>query len=85
MRDLPQPLTIANTCFKSGNTTSTMAAALRDPRLPVGSQSWIDQESNATSKIIQDEVDEFSFSARNEFEWLNDHMYRVVNEQKEEV
>lgn len=50
------------------------------PRLPVGSAAWIAEERTAALNIAHSEVDEFSFSARNEIDWLNEHMAEIFSE-----
>ncbi|KAI5868558.1 hypothetical protein GGS23DRAFT_36772 [Durotheca rogersii] len=55
-------------------------AAARRARLPVGSAPWISEERSSALQIVQSEVDEFSFSARNDFDWLNEHMAEVFSE-----
>ncbi|TWU76532.1 hypothetical protein ED733_007706 [Metarhizium rileyi] len=55
-------------------------AAMRGPRLQVGSAAWIAEERSAALQITQSEVDEFSYSARNELDWLNEHMAGIFNE-----
>ena len=55
-------------------------AAMRPPRLQVGSEAWISEERNAALQIVQSEVEEFSYSARNELDWLNEHMAGIFNE-----
>ncbi|OTA63735.1 hypothetical protein K449DRAFT_421818 [Hypoxylon sp. EC38] len=52
----------------------------RGARLPVGSASWISEERSSAMQIAQSEVEEFSFSARNDFDWLNEHMAEVFSE-----
>lgn len=54
--------------------------AMRGPRLAVGSKPWIGEERNAAAQISHSEVEEFSFSARNDFEWLNEHMASIFDE-----
>jgi len=54
--------------------------AMRGPRLAVGSRAWIEAERDSALHIVQAEVDEFSFSARNDFEWLNEHMAGIFGE-----
>lgn len=53
---------------------------MRGPRLQVGSASWIAEERASALHISQSEVEEFSFSARNELDWLNEHMAGIFNE-----
>ncbi|OAA61476.1 inner centromere protein [Cordyceps fumosorosea ARSEF 2679] len=55
-------------------------AAMRGPRLQVGSAPWIAEERSSALQIVQSEVEEFSFSARNEMEWLNEHMASIFDE-----
>ena len=55
-------------------------AAMRGQRLQVGSGAWIADERNAAFNIAQSEVEEFSYSARNELDWLNEHMAGIFNE-----
>ncbi|RYP71414.1 hypothetical protein DL771_004781 [Monosporascus sp. 5C6A] len=52
----------------------------RTARLPVGSAQWIAEERSSASQITESEVEEFSFSARNEFDWLNEHMAEIFSE-----
>ncbi|KAG7048558.1 inner centromere protein [Colletotrichum scovillei] len=55
-------------------------AAMRGTRVPIGSASWINEERTTALSIVQAEAEEFSFAARNEFDWLNEHMAGVFNE-----
>ncbi|KAG6234177.1 hypothetical protein E4U26_005913 [Claviceps purpurea] len=55
-------------------------AAMRAPRMQVGCTAWVVEERNAALQIAQSEVDEFSYSARNELDWLNEHMAGIFNE-----
>jgi hypothetical protein len=54
--------------------------AMRGPRVQVGSATWIAEERATAVDIAKSEADEFSFSARNDFDWLNEHMADVFNE-----
>lgn len=54
--------------------------AKRAPRLQVGSAAWISEERASALQIAQLEVEEFSYSARNEMEWLNEHMAGIFDE-----
>lgn len=54
--------------------------AMRGPRLQVGSAAWVAEERSCALHIAQSEVEEFSYSARNELEWLNEHMAGIFNE-----
>lgn len=55
-------------------------AAMRGPRLQVGSAAWIAEERSSALQIADSEVEEFTYSARNEFDWLNEHMAGIFNE-----
>ncbi|KAI0888913.1 uncharacterized protein GGS22DRAFT_64683 [Annulohypoxylon maeteangense] len=55
-------------------------AGPRRARLPVGSGPWISEERSSAMQITQSEVEEFSFSARNDFDWLNEHMADIFSE-----
>jgi hypothetical protein len=55
-------------------------AAFRGPRLQVGSATWLAEERSAAFRIVQQESEEFSYSARNELEWLNEHMAGIFDE-----
>ncbi|KAI1818026.1 hypothetical protein GGS20DRAFT_530693 [Poronia punctata] len=49
-------------------------------RLQVGSGQWIAEERSSAANIAQSEVEEFTFSVRNDFDWLNEHMAEVFGE-----
>jgi hypothetical protein len=49
-------------------------------RIQVGSASWIAQERTSALEIAQTESEEFGFSARNEVDWLNEHMAEIFSE-----
>ncbi|KAK1729509.1 inner centromere protein [Colletotrichum acutatum] len=55
-------------------------ATMRGTRVPIGSASWVNEERTTALSIVQAEAEEFSFAARNEFDWLNEHMAGVFNE-----
>ena len=57
-----------------------MAAMRGGPRVAVGSAAWIADERSTTLQMTKSEVEEFSFSARNELEWLNEHMAEIFSE-----
>lgn len=49
-------------------------------KMPViGSARWVQNEHDNAEQLIEQEVDEFGFSARNEFEWLNEHMADIFS------
>ncbi|KAF4587325.1 inner centromere protein [Ophiocordyceps camponoti-floridani] len=55
-------------------------AAMRGPRTKVGNPSWIADERSFALKIVGSEAEEFSYSARNELDWLNEHMAGIFDE-----
>ncbi len=57
-----------------------MAALRANSRFQVGSSTWIAEERNSALQIADAEVEEFTFSARNEFDWLNEHMAEIFKE-----
>jgi hypothetical protein len=46
-------------------------------RLPSGSAPWIVSEQSQINDLVAQEVEEFSFSVRNEMDWLNEHMAEI--------
>lgn len=57
-----------------------MAMRPGPPRQTVGSTAWCTEERSSALQIAQSEVEEFGYSARNELEWLNEHMADVFSE-----
>lgn len=47
--------------------------------VPVGSTQWIQDENRQISQFGIQEIEDFNFSARNEVEWLNEHMADIFN------
>ncbi|TKA77439.1 hypothetical protein B0A49_02331 [Cryomyces minteri] len=56
-----------------------MASLRSKSHLPIGSAQWVQNESDQANQFIGEEVEEFSFSARNEMEWLNEHMAEIFS------
>lgn len=48
-------------------------------QLPVGSAQWIQDENNEIARFGVQEVEDFTFSTRNEIEWLNEHMADIFS------
>ncbi|KAK2614312.1 hypothetical protein N8I77_001151 [Diaporthe amygdali] len=57
-----------------------MAMRPGPPRQPVGSTAWCTEERSSALQISRSEVEEFGYSARNELEWLNEHMADIFSE-----
>lgn len=53
---------------------------MRGPRHPIGAAPWIAEERTTALNIAQSEVEEFMFSAKNELDWLNEHMAEIFSE-----
>jgi hypothetical protein len=60
-------------------------AGPRAARLQVGSAPWTAEERSSAQQIADDEIEEFNFSARNDFEWLNEHMADIFSENQMSV
>ncbi|SPN99650.1 uncharacterized protein DNG_02502 [Cephalotrichum gorgonifer] len=54
--------------------------ATRGSRLAIGSTSWVSDERSAALQATVSEVEEFSYSVRNDFDWLNEHMAGIFDE-----
>lgn len=46
-------------------------------KIPVGSAPWIVSERRQASELVDQDVEEFGYSVRNEMEWLNEHMHEI--------
>lgn len=49
-------------------------AAPKNKAQSVASAQWVQSERDQARQFIDEEVEEFSFSVRNELEWLDEHM-----------
>lgn len=49
------------------------------PHIPIGSAQWIQDENEQIEVFRKQEVEDFAFSARNEIEWLNEHMADIFS------
>lgn len=56
-----------------------MAPVRFEKQTSVGSLQWVRDERQQAEAFIAQEVEEFAFSARNEIEWLNEHMAEVFS------
>ncbi|KAI9710878.1 MAG: hypothetical protein M1812_007330 [Candelaria pacifica] len=52
---------------------------------PVGSMDWISHERGQVSQFADQENEDFAFSARNEVDWLNEHMAEIFNKNQVNV
>lgn len=62
-----------------------MAAGRTTARLQVGSAPWVTEERASALQIADTEVEEFTYSARNEMDWLNEHMAEIFSENQMQV
>ncbi|QSZ33630.1 hypothetical protein DSL72_005198 [Monilinia vaccinii-corymbosi] len=62
-----------------------MAAIRPNKRLPVGSTGWIAEERSNALQLAETEAEEFTFAARNEIEWLNEHMAEIFTKNQVNV
>ena len=58
----------------STRPTLDMAATRTTKASAIGSAQWILEERHQSNDSVAQEVEDFSFSVRNEMEWLNEHM-----------
>ncbi|TQS35695.1 hypothetical protein Golomagni_03877 [Golovinomyces magnicellulatus] len=54
-------------------------AVARAKRLQAGSPLWISEERSCALHIVQSETEEFTYSVRNEVDWLNEHMAEIFS------
>ena len=54
-------------------------AATRTPQAPIGSTQWVQNEREQIFQFEGQENEDFAFAARNEFEWLNEHMADIFS------
>ena len=47
--------------------------------LAVGSAQWIQNESDQAQQLLDLEVEDFGYAARNELDWLNEHMAEIFS------
>ena len=53
--------------------------APRSKIAPVGSSQWVQNERDQATEFVDMEVDEFSYAAQNEMDWLNEHMAEIFS------
>ena len=54
-------------------------AAVRSRAQQIGSRQWINDENDQVTRFCTQEAEDFAFSARNEVEWLNEHMAEIFS------
>ena len=54
-------------------------AAAKTKAAPVGSAQWVQNERAQADAFIEEEVEEFGYSVRNEMDWLNEHMAEIFS------
>lgn len=45
--------------------------------VPVGTPAWVANERTQVRQLLDQDVEDFAYFARNEFEWLNEHMLEI--------
>lgn len=53
--------------------------ATKRNKVAVGSAPWILDERQQAAQFVEQETEEFSYSVRNEMEWLNEHMADILS------
>lgn len=54
-------------------------AAARAKAANIGSTQWIQKEREQAGEFVEQELEEFGYSVRNEMEWLNEHMAEIFS------
>jgi hypothetical protein len=54
-------------------------AAARSKAPAIGSAQWVLDERHQSNDLVTQELEDFSYSMRNEFEWLNEHMAEIFS------
>jgi len=54
-------------------------AAARAKAANIGSAQWIQKEREQGEEFVEQELEEFGYSVRNEMEWLNEHMAEIFS------
>ncbi|KAL6715157.1 hypothetical protein ACLMJK_007421 [Lecanora helva] len=62
-----------------------MASVRSRAQLPVGSARWINDENDQVAQFCAQETEDFTFSARNEVEWLNEHMADIFSRNHKDI
>lgn len=56
-----------------------MASVRSRAQVPVGSAQWRHDENDQVLQFETQEAEDFAFAARNEVEWLNEHMADIFS------
>lgn len=62
-----------------------MASVRSRGSLPIGSAQWVHDENDQVAQFCAQEAEDFAFSARNEVEWLNEHMAEIFSKNQVNV
>lgn len=54
-------------------------AAARAKAANIGSVQWVQKEREQAGEFVEQELEEFGYSVRNEMEWLNEHMAEIFS------
>lgn len=76
----PPVIVFSSASFRSNSAPcDTMATIGSKTNAPVGSMRWALAEREQADQFLSQESEEFTFAARNEMEWLNEHMADIFN------
>ncbi|KAG8628889.1 hypothetical protein KVT40_002754 [Elsinoe batatas] len=59
-----------------------MAATKAHSQIAIGSSQWIEEQRSQVQQLVDTDIEEFGYSARNELEWLNEHMAEIFSKQQ---
>ena len=62
-----------------------MASIRSRAQLQVGSARWVNDENDQVAQFCTQETEDFTFSARNEVEWLNEHMADIFSKNHKDI
>ena len=54
-------------------------ATFKSKPAQIGTARWVLNEREQAQTFIEQETEEFSFAAKNDMEWLNEHMAEIFN------
>lgn len=45
----------------------------------VGTVSWAEKELNVVKDLVSNDVEDLTYAARRELEWLNEHLIEIID------
>ena len=73
------------TTLSIANNDLAMAALRGRAQPAIGSAQWIQDENAQVALFCGQEAEDFACSARNEVEWLNEHMAEILSQDQMHV